>query len=638
MKTFLRSKLVIATAVLTTLGAITFACKGFLDQPPQGTLDEATLSSKFGVEGSLVAAYRSLDCSSSSAGSWGCAASNWVWGSVPSGDAYKGSDAGDQQPINTIETYQWYVGEADTYINQKWAQVFEGVSRANATLRLLDKVLLEKPTEIDTATAELIRGEAIFLRAHYHFEAYRMWGSNTEPPGVGGIAYYRQNDLDYRKTNIGTNAIQEILTDLDSAIALLPVTSRNGDKGRANQWTAKAYKGRVQVYGAAATPALWNAALTTLRDVEASGPYDLEASFDQVWTGRPLYRNGLETIWAFQASAKDGAPDGWNSNWGERLNFPHGGSHFGCCGFHQPSFNMVNFFRVDAAGLPLAFTSGVWNSPPLDPSPPLTDTAYVWEGQNFIAGNPAPVDPRLDWTVGRDNTPYKDWGVHKRSWIRDPGYSGPYSPKKNMHEAAAVTTSENNLGWVPTQLNNVNMHLFRYADLLLMLAEAEVEVGSLANALALVNRVRARAGQTAQGCGSTDSTIATRYPSCAGNTTMAAPMVQAATSASLTTPWAEYSIGQYASFPDQPTARWAVRLERRLELAMEGQRFFDLRRWGGADSVLTNYITTEKGRIQYLTLAQSFTLPLYSRYPIPSVQIELSKVGTEERLQQNQGW
>ena len=131
MKTLLRSKLVIATAVLTTLGAITFACKDFLEQPAQGTVDEATLATRSGVEGSLIAAYRSLDCSSSSAGSWGCAASNWVWGSVPSGDAYKGSDAGDQQPINTIETYVWSVGEADSYINQKWAQVFEEIGRAH---------------------------------------------------------------------------------------------------------------------------------------------------------------------------------------------------------------------------------------------------------------------------------------------------------------------------------------------------------------------------------------------------------------------------------------------------------------------------------------------------------------------------
>lgn len=641
MKTLLRSKLVVAAAVLTTLGAITFACKDFLNQPAQGTLDEATLSTKAGLEGSLIAAYRSLDCSSSSAGSWGCAASNWVWGSVGSSDAYKGSDAGDQQPINAIETYQWALGESDTYINQKWAQVFEGVARSNAALRLLDKILVEKPAELSAADAAGIRGEAIFLRAHYHFEAYRMFGSNTEG-GEGGIPYYRQNDLDYRKTNVGVNAIAEILTDLDSAIALLDSVPRNGDKGRANAWTARAYKGRVQVYGAAATPALWSDALTTLRGVQQSGVYELEESFDQVWTGRPQFRNGPETIWAFQASAKDGAPDGWNSNWGERLNFPHGGSHFGCCGFHQPSFNLVNVFRVDANGLPVAITDGSWNSPPLNPVPPLpsghTDSGFVWEGQNFIGGRTDPVDPRLDWTVGRDSVPYKDWGLHYRTWIRDAGYSGPYSPKKNVHEASDSATSENNLGWTPTQLNNVNMHLFRYADLLLMLAEAEVEVGSLGNALTIVNQIRARAGETAQGCGSQEAGLLAKWPSCAGNSTMADSMVQAAAYDSLTTPWAVYRIGLYPSFPDQDYARRAVRLERRLELAMEGQRFFDLRRWGGSDSTIANYLATERGRIQYLGSATGYALPKYRRFPIPSVQIELSRVGTEDRLQQNPGW
>jgi len=624
MKTLLRSKLVIAAAVLTTLGAITFACKDFLDQPAQGTVDEATLATKSGVEGSLIAAYRSLDCSSSSAGSWGCAASNWVWGSVPSGDAYKGSNLGDQNPINSIETFLWSVGDADSYINQKWAQVFEGVSRANATLRLLDKVLIEKGTaEIDTTTAKGIRGEAIFLRAHYHFEAYRMWGSNADG-GTGGIPYYRQSDIDFRKTSVGVNAIAEILADLDSAIALLSAIPRGGDKGRATMWAAKAYKGRVQVYGAAVTPALWNGALTTLRDVQANGPYALEASFDRIWTGRPQYRNGPETIFAYQAAVREGDPSGWNSNWGERLNFPHSGSHFGCCGFHQPSFNLVNFYQVDAAGLPVAMAGSAWNSP-------VPDT-------NFAAAVVRPVDPRVDWTVGRDNVPYKDWGLHNRSWIRDASYSGPYSPKKHIHEQSDAGTSENNVGWQATQTNNVNIHLFRYADMLLLLAEAEVEVGTLANALTIVNQIRARAGQTAQGCGSADATLTSLYPSCVGNTTMADSMVQAAAYDSLTQPWGVYRIGQYASFADQATARRAVRIERRLELAMEGQRFFDLRRWGGADSVITNYITTERTRIPYLTLPTPFTLPKYARYPIPTVQIELSRVGTEERLQQNPGW
>ncbi len=648
MKTLLRSKLVIAAAVVTTLGAITFACSDFLEQPAQGTVDEATLATRNGVEGSLVAAYRSLDCSSSSAGSWGCAASNWVWGSVPSGDAYKGSNLGDQQPINDIETYLWNVGEADDYINQKWAQVYEGVSRANATLRILDKLVVDKPGELSALDQAGIRGEAIFLRAHYHFEAYRMWGSNTEG-GTGGIPYYRQNDIDYRKTNIGTDAMAEILVDLDSAITLLdsalvatPTTPRNGDKGRATAWTARAYKGKVLAYGAAVVPARWTAVKAVLDSVVNLGPYALEATFDEVHTGRPAFRNGPETIFAFQASARDGEPNGWNSNWGERLNFPHSGSHFGCCGFHQASFNLANVYQVDAAGLPIAMTSNAWNSPALDPTPPNSDTLYSWLGLNFRGGLMRPVDPRVDWTMGRDSVPYKDWGLHYRSWIRDAGYSGPYSTKKNVHESEDAATAENNTGWQTTQQNNVNVHILRYADVLLLLAEAEVEIGSLGRAADLVNMLRARAAAGAQGCGTTSAEVVTAWPACGTNAAiqpMSIPLVAAsATLDTLTTPWATYRIGLYpVPFASQAVGRQAVRLERRLELAMEGQHFFDLRRWGSADSVIANYIASEKIRIPYLNLAQTYG-PQYARYPIPTVQIELSRVGTEDRLQQNTGW
>lgn len=628
MKTLLRSKLVIAAAVLTTLGAITFACSNFLDQPAQGTVDEATLATKTGVEGSLIAAYRSLDCSSSSAGSWGCAASNWVWGSVPSGDAYKGSNLGDQQPINDIETYLWNVGEADDYINQKWAQVYEGVSRANATIRLLDKVVAEKPAEIGAADQDGIRGEATFLRAHYHFEAYRMWGSNSDG-GVGGIPYYREGDLDFRKTNVGTDALTEILADLNTAIGLLPDAPRNGDKGRATAWTARAYKGRVLAYAAAITPARWGEVKAVLDSVVNSGPYALETTFDKIHTGISSQRNGPETIFAFQASVRDGEPNGWNSNWGERLNFPHSGSHFGCCGFHQASFNLVNFFQTDAAGLPVAMTSAAWNTPVPD--------------SNMAAGVLRPVDPRLDWTVGRDNVPYKDWGLHNRSWIRDASYSGPYSGKKPIHESSAAATSENNVGWQATQTNNVNVQILRYADVLLLLAEAEVEVGTLTRATQLVNQVRARAMAGVQGCGTSSlADVVAAYPTCATNAAiqpMSIPMaVVSPTLDTLYVPWAQYRIGLYPTFASQPVGRQAVRYERRLELAMEGQRFFDLRRWGGADTVIANYITKEETRIPYLSLANTFSLPQYGRYPIPTVQIELSRVGTEDRLQQNPNW
>src|SRR5213595_1274935 len=307
------NKLLVGTAILALAVGVTYACKDFLNTTPQVALPEDALATASGVEGSLIAAYRSLDCSSSSVGSWGCAASNWVWGSVTSGDAHKGSNLGDQEPVNEIETYLWSAGDVQDYLNQKWSQVYEGVSRANATLRLMGKVRAAKPAEIDSAEAAGIRGEALFLRAHYHFEAYRMWGhipyyfeDDTTPVTQGG--FRKANDLPL------DSIVKLIIADLNSAIGLLPATPRNGDLGRATRWTARAYKGRVQVYGATRNPALWDSALVTLRAVRDTGPYALETSFDHVWTGFTQFRNGKETILAYQASIKDGEPSGWNSN------------------------------------------------------------------------------------------------------------------------------------------------------------------------------------------------------------------------------------------------------------------------------------------------------------------------------------
>ncbi len=372
----------------------------------------------------------------------------------------------------------------------------------------------------------------------------------------GNIPYYREDDEDPRKPNITQAEVgAELLKDLDAAIAKLPETPRNGNVGRATKWAAKAYKGRVQMY-----LKQFPAALTTFREIQASGPYALEASYDRVWTGYQDYANGKETIFAYQASANDGEPNGNNANYGERLNFPHSGSPFGCCGFHQPTQNLVNFFAVDpTTGLPIAESDPNWNS----------------NNADFTAAETKPVDPRLDWTVGRDGVPYKDWGPHAPDWIRSPSFGGYYSPKKNVHEKSSGAQS--NVGWVNTQLNSVNIHIFRYADLLLMLAEAEVEAGSLENARAIVNQIRTRAGVKVQGPGLDRGTIAVAIDD---------PRIT----------WANYKIGLYNTpWTDQATARTAVRYERRLELAMEGQRFFDLKRWGIADVTLNAYINGVAG-------------------------------------------
>jgi hypothetical protein len=235
------------------------------------------------------------------------------------------------------------------------------------------------------------------------------------------------------------------------------------------------------------------------------------------------------------------------------------------------------------------------------------------------------LDPRLDWTVGRDGVPYKDWGLYSSAdgWVRDLANGGPYGPKKNAHEKASG--AESSVGWQNTQLNSVNIHLFRYADMLLMLAEAEVEAGSLANAVTIVNEIRNRAAQRAQGPGTATGNIAVPI-----------------NDPSIT--WAVYKISPYPSFPDQAYARNAVRYERRLELAMEGQRFFDLRRWGIADATLNAYINgvgggAEKSAARRLYLAGAEPFAARHRwYPLPAIQIELSRVGGEERLKQNPGW
>ena len=603
MKLISKHPLLAGTVLALLSGATLYGCKNFLDNAatPQGTLDQGTLTNKAGVEGTLIAAYRQLDCNNTSS-LWGCAVSNWAFGSVPSDDAYEGSEAGDQPPIAALEGYHWATPDAQDYLNSKWSQVYEGVARSNATLRLLKAA----GGQIPAVDLRGIAGEAIFLRAHYHFEAWRMWGS---------IPYYREGDTDFRKANEPSAAVAaDLLKDLDSAIALLPATPRNGQVGRATKWTAKAYKGRVQMYAGQ-----FAAALTSLRDVQANGPYALEASYDRVWTGYNDYENGKETIFAYQASSNDGDPNGANANYGERLNFPHSGSPFGCCGFHQPSQNLVNFFRVDGAGLPIALSNASWNAP----------------NANFTAANAAvAVDPRLDFTVGRDGVPFKDWGPHAPTWIRSAANGGPYSPKKNIHEQSSGAQST--VGWVNTQLNSVNVHIFRYADLLLMLAEAEVEAGSLENARTIVNQVRTRAGKKAQGAGCLPALTA--YPNCtADRATVAVPL----NDPSIT--WATYQVGLYNTpFADQAAARAAVRTERRLELAMEGQRFFDLRRWGVVEATMNGYLTgvaggSEKARRPYLLAAE----PLTSRhklYPIPDLQIQLSKVGGASRLTQNTGW
>lgn len=547
---------------------IAFSCsEDFLNKLPQAKLDSYTLANQVGVEANLISAYSMLD-GWGGYGNWGGAASNWLFGSVASDDAYTGSEPGGIQ--GATELYQWKSDIVDGYLNCKWEVNYDGINRANATLNLLNSV-----DAIPAEDRKRIEGEALFLRAHYHFEAWRMWEN---------IPYYTEDDTDFRKTNLDTDALHLMLGDLETAIQLLPESQ--SAPGRVNRWTAKALKGRLL-----ACLDDWSAVLSTLRDVVENGPYALEDNFHYVFD--VAHNNGPETILAYQASVNDGEPNGENGNYPDRLNFPHSGSPFGCCGFHQPSQNLVNAFKVDEEGLP--FLDGSWN--------------------DKVLSAEDPVDPRLDWTVGRDSVPYLDWGIHEPDWIRDRVWSGPFSPKKNIYEQASGAASST--GWANYQLHSTNLHLFRYADVILLLAEAEIRTGSIENARSLINQIRERAARGAQGPEGGQVVVPLDDPSIT---------------------WATYKIGLYpASGWNATRAMDALKMERRLELAMEGHRLFDLRRWNDDERVLNAYLEVEKTRRQYLRAA----LPCEEKhhlYPIPSKQIELSRVDGEDRLIQNPGW
>ena len=135
-------KITYSLLLIALSGVLFFACsEDFLNAPPQGSLDEGTLGNQQGVEAALISAYSMLDGWNDDWGTfnppWGGAGSNWIWGSVPSDEAYKGSEPGDQLEVQLIELFQWAPG--NNYLNVKFQALYEGIARSNATIKLMKK-------------------------------------------------------------------------------------------------------------------------------------------------------------------------------------------------------------------------------------------------------------------------------------------------------------------------------------------------------------------------------------------------------------------------------------------------------------------------------------------------------------------
>ncbi len=143
--------------------------KDFLDPQPYGRYTPEQLQSTKGIEGVLTGAYGMLDGQGiAGASGWMVGATNWVYGDVVSDDAYKGTDAGDQPQMTEIEL--WASQPANTYFYYKWLSIYEGVARANDVIRLAGVI------EVLPAAAKTdYIAQARFLRAHFHFDAKRVF-------------------------------------------------------------------------------------------------------------------------------------------------------------------------------------------------------------------------------------------------------------------------------------------------------------------------------------------------------------------------------------------------------------------------------------------------------------------------------
>ena len=564
---------------IAAFGIIAACSEDFLELNPQGSLDGAALQSPAGIEASLISAYSMLDGWNGQWGNfgpWGKDAGHWIWSGVASDDAHKGSDASDIADITQIELYQWL--PSNGLLEDLFVSRFEGIARTNAT-----RLLNSSSESIDATRQAEIDAETRFLRAHFHFDLWKVFGA---------VPYYVESDEDFRKSN-ATDILPEIIADFEAAANGLPVTQ--AEVGRASKGAANALLGRAQLFAGN-----YSAAKNALDAVVNSGQYSLTPCFQDNFNAEG--DNSSESVFAVQFSVNDGDPGANNGNYGTRLGFPHSGSPFGCCGFNQPTADLVNAFKTDASGLPLI------------------------DGTDVGAGDF--VDPRLDLSVGRDDVPYWDHGTHAPSWIRDRNFAGPFSPKKMQYWAShsASFSSQSAAGaWGP-QVTAINYNIVRYADVLLMLAEAEVELGNLERARDLVNQVRSRAAGCAQGPG-----------------TSAADVLVAIDDPSIT--WANYAVGTYdAPWTDAGAARDAVRLERRIELAQEGHRMYDLRRWGTLATTMNAYFAANAARpdgdiLKRIYLNEAFNVEAkHNVYPLPGVQVDLSEMDGTPMLQQNPGF
>ena len=524
-------------AILLLTGSFTLSgCNDFLDYKPTAVVDEEKAFSD--PEAMTNSAYAMLgDC-------WYQYPFNlWTYGDVTSDDCLKGGSGvndTDYHPFEIWTNMTSTIGPLD----ELWYRLFAAVSRCNRALASLEKYGNSKLGA--TVTAQRI-AEVKFLRAHFYYKLITVF---RKVPWIDEEVF--KNNTQEKTPNDALTYQQlyeKIITDFKTAYDVLPETQ--SERARAHKIAAASYLAKCYLDLA------WGDGYEQTTGVSHINPTDMQKVIDytDVVVGSnygyledygdiflPEYKNSKESIFAVQCSDyKDDNTTFGRANWSNTLN--------GCwgiwsCGwdFHKPSQNLVDAFKTKN-GLPEFDDFDQTQAHPVNGHP----TTQKW-------------DPRLFHTVGMPTFPYKyeDQYTLTKKNSRNPNDYGYYTSLKEVPQRSKGETYNS-----PWQAFAMNEYVFRYTDVMLMRAEALIELGRLSEARTIINAIRQRAAN------SINKHIAYAANQC------------------------EIALYPSSYFADKETARKCLRWERRLEMGMEHERFFDLRRWGIASETLNHYFQTE---------------------------------------------
>lgn len=553
----------------------------FLENKPQGSLSDGVMNSTDAIDLLVNSAYASLSGFTNEQGDpWVRPTTNWSFGEVRADNAYKGGGGeGDLWDVHAMETFQ--VQSNNGNLDGKWFNLYSQISRCNAALRVLEKAD-EKAVPVKASRI----AEMKVLRAHFYFELVRLFNK---------VPYMDENMPESEYVNVPNDEytreqhLERIASELLEAAESLP--ERQSEVGRVNRNIAYAYAAKVKLYQAYEQDPQTHEVVNINRSLleEVVSLIDLVQGYDLLpdFQGLDLVanENGVESVFAVQYSMNDGSGDAGRVNWSNLLNSPGGNSPYHGDGFFLPSQDLINAYQTDADGLPVFDYQS---------RPDYATVTFIDDDHQTLSNTTPSVDPRLDFVVGRPTITYKTYKETPcQSWVRDRGVYG-HNCAKRFWVSPESPDMYQDWPWGASQLN---WQIIRYADLLLYKAEALIELGGdgLEQARNLINRVRERAKNSVYVKDFND------------------PSKDAA----------NYNIGLYPSAGwNQDYARKALRTEMRLEKALEGERFFDLVRWGIAKDVMTAYFNAEKdNRIYY----QDATFDAGEEYyPIPVAQYNFS--------------